>query len=67
MRIVRKQKELKDGITSEREAEGGFGDKRVFLRDSKTRHIEIQILGDSHGNIIHLGERMFHSTTSSKG
>ena len=60
MRIVRKQKELKDAITSaEREAEGGFGDKRVFLERyiAKSRHIEIQILGDSHGNIIHLGER----------
>ena len=60
MRIVRKQIELKDAITSaEREAEGGFGDKRVFLERyiAKSRHIEIQILGDSHGNIIHLGER----------
>ena len=60
MRIVRKQKELKDAITSaEREAAGGFGDKRVFLERyiAKSRHIEIQILGDSHGNIIHLGER----------
>ena len=60
MRIVRKQKELKDAITSaEREAEGGCGDKRDFLERyiAKSRHIEIQILGDSHGNIIHLGER----------
>ncbi|MFL2753578.1 MAG: acetyl/propionyl/methylcrotonyl-CoA carboxylase subunit alpha [Gammaproteobacteria bacterium] len=60
MRIVKKSKDLKEAIKSaEREAEGGFGDKRVFLERyiAKSRHIEIQILGDSHGNIIHLGER----------
>ena len=60
MRIVNKVKDLKESIKSaEREAEGGFGDKRVFLERyiARSRHIEIQILGDSHGNIIHLGER----------
>jgi propionyl-CoA carboxylase alpha chain len=60
MRIVKKSKDLKEAIKSaEREAEGGFGDKRVFLERyiAKSRHIEIQILGDSHGNIVHLGER----------
>ena len=37
----------------------GFGDERVFIERyvEKSRHIEIQILGDSHGNVIHLGER----------
>jgi propionyl-CoA carboxylase alpha chain len=60
MRIVNKAKDLKESIKSaEREAEGGFGDKRVFLERyiARSRHIEIQILGDSYGNIIHLGER----------
>ena len=60
MRIVNKAKDLKESIKSaEREAEGGFGDKRVFLERyiARSRHIEIQILGDSHGNIVHLGER----------
>ena len=60
MRIVKKPEDLKESIkAAEREAEGGFGDKRVFLERyiEKSRHIEIQILGDSHGNIVHLGER----------
>ena len=60
MRIVESQKDLKESIASaQREAEGGFGDKRVFIERyiSKSRHIEIQILGDSYGNIVHLGER----------
>ena len=60
MRIVNKAKDLKESIKSaEREAEGGFGDKRVFLERyiARSRHIEIQILGDSYGNIVHLGER----------
>ena len=60
MRIVKSQKDLKESIASaQREAEGGFGDKRVFIEIyiAKSRHIEIQILGDSYGNIVHLGER----------
>ncbi len=60
MRIVEKARDLKESIkAAEREAEGGFGDKRVFLERyiKRSRHIEIQILGDSFGNIVHLGER----------
>ena len=60
MRIVEKAKDLKESIkAAEREAEGGFGDKRVFLEKyiKRSRHIEIQILGDAFGNIVHLGER----------
>lgn len=60
MRIVDDAKDLKDSIASaEREAEGGFGDKRVFLERyiERSRHIEVQILGDSYGNLVHLGER----------
>lgn len=42
-----------------REAEGAFGDPRVFLEQAviRPRHIEVQILADMHGNIIHLHER----------
>ena len=60
MRIVDDPKKLKESISAaEREAESGFGDKRVFLERyvEKSRHIEIQILGDSFGNVVHLGER----------
>jgi propionyl-CoA carboxylase alpha chain len=60
MRIVDDAKDLKESIASaEREAEGGFGDKRVFLERyiERSRHIEVQILGDSYGNLVHLGER----------
>ena len=60
MRIVEKARDLKESIkAAEREAEGGFGDKRVFLERyiKRSRHIEIQILGDAFGNIVHLGER----------
>ena len=60
MRIVKKENELKDSIISaKREALSGFGDDRIFIERyvQKSRHIEIQILGDEHGNIVHLGER----------
>ena len=60
MRIVKKESELKDSIISaKREALSGFGDDRIFIERyvEKSRHIEIQILGDEHGNVVHLGER----------
>ena len=60
MRIVKKESELKDSIASaKREALSGFGDDRIFIERyvEKSRHIEIQILGDEYGNIVHLGER----------
>jgi len=60
MRIVKKENELKDAIVSaKREALSGFGDDRIFIERyvEKSRHIEIQILGDEYGNIVHLGER----------
>jgi len=45
--------------TARGEAEAAFGDGRVYLEKylSHPRHIEIQVIGDSHGNIVHLGER----------
>ena len=60
MRIVDKEKDLKESIISaQREAKSGFNDERIFIERyvEKSRHIEIQILGDSFGNIVHLGER----------
>ena len=60
MRIVNKDKDLKESIVSaQREAKSGFNDERIFIERyvEKSRHIEIQILGDSKGNVVHLGER----------
>ena len=60
MRIVANENDLPEAIAAaQREAKNAFGDERVFLERyiPKSRHIEIQILGDSHGNLLHLGER----------
>ena len=60
MRIVNKEKDLKESIVSaQREAKSGFNDERIFIERyvEKSRHIEIQILGDSKGNVVHIGER----------
>lgn len=60
MRLVRNPAELKEGIrVAQLEAEAAFGDNRVYLERliTNARHIEVQILGDQHGNLIHLGER----------
>ena len=60
MRIVTAPAALDEAVAAaRREAKSGFGDDRVFLERyvSRARHIEIQILGDSHGRVVHLGER----------
>ena len=60
MREVRKPDEMPDLLQSaRREAEAAFGDGNVYLEKLllDARHIEFQILADSHGNVIHLGER----------
>lgn len=60
MRIVESASDLAESVAAaRREAASGFGDDRVFLERyvSRARHIEIQILGDTHGNVVHLGER----------
>lgn len=60
MRIVESAAELDESLAAaKREAKSGFGDDRVFLERyvGRARHIEIQILGDAHGNVVHLGER----------
>lgn len=60
MRIVESAADLADAVQSaQREALSGFGDETVFLERyvASSRHVEIQILGDAHGNVVHLGER----------
>src|SRR5580704_10439096 len=60
MRIARSRAEVATGFDRARsEAKSSFGDDRVFLEKFivDPRHIEIQVLGDKHGNLIHLGER----------
>ena len=60
MRIAFNEGDIPDAFTSSiNEAKSSFGDDRVFIEKFivKPRHIEIQILADSHGNVIHLGER----------
>ena len=60
MRIVRKPEEMKEALAASRkETQKAFNDTRVFVERyiEQPRHIEIQILADSHGNVIHLGER----------
>ncbi len=60
MRIARSAPEVADGFERARsEARSAFGDERVFIEKFivDPRHVEIQVLGDKHGNIIHLGER----------
>lgn len=60
MRIVRSSGEMeKNFILASREAEKAFNDPSVFIEKyiENPKHIEFQILGDTHGNVIHLGER----------
>jgi propionyl-CoA carboxylase alpha chain len=60
MRIARSKAEVAEGFARARsEAKNAFGDERVFVEKfiDNPRHIEIQVLGDKHGHVIHLGER----------
>jgi len=60
MRVVEKESELKEQMTRAiSEARSAFGDGAVFIEKyiSAPRHIEIQVMADSHGNVIHLFER----------
>jgi len=60
MRTASNDDECRDGFERARsEARSSFGDDRVFVEKfiTEPRHIEIQILADTHGNIVHLGER----------
>ncbi|MBV9557339.1 MAG: ATP-grasp domain-containing protein, partial [Pseudolabrys sp.] len=60
MRIARNEAEVKEGFErATSEAKSSFGDDRMFIEKFivDPRHIEIQLLGDKHGNVIYLGER----------
>ncbi|HXE50920.1 MAG TPA: biotin/lipoyl-containing protein, partial [Ramlibacter sp.] len=60
LRVAFNDKETFEGFTSCRnEARNSFGDDRVFIEKyvEEPRHIEIQVLGDSHGNVVYLNER----------
>jgi propionyl-CoA carboxylase alpha chain len=60
LRIVHKESELVQAIqSSQHEAKASFGDDRLFIEKFVTepRHIEIQLIGDKHGNVLYLNER----------
>jgi acetyl-CoA/propionyl-CoA carboxylase biotin carboxyl carrier protein len=60
MRVVRELEELPEAIgAARREAQGAFGDERLLVERylDASRHIEVQVIADSHGAVLHLGER----------
>ncbi|MBX3510958.1 MAG: acetyl/propionyl-CoA carboxylase subunit alpha, partial [Hyphomonadaceae bacterium] len=60
IRVAYNRKEVEEGFPAVRaEAKGAFGDDRIFIEKFVTapRHIEIQVMGDKHGNVVHLFER----------
>ncbi len=60
LRVAYDDKEALEGFTAcQNEARNSFGDDRIFIEKfvQQPRHIEIQVLGDSHGNVIYLNER----------
>ncbi|AZB43532.1 acetyl-CoA carboxylase biotin carboxylase subunit [Bacillus sp. FJAT-42376] len=60
IRVARDQKDLEKGIRiTQQEAETAFGNPGVYIEKfiEDFRHVEIQVMADSHGNTIHLGER----------
>ena len=60
MRVAWNDEDAREGFqSSKNEAAASFGDDRIFIEKfiTQPRHIEIQILGDKHGNVIYLGER----------
>ena len=60
MRVAHSEGELREGLARARsEAQSSFGDDRVFIEKFivDPRHVEIQILADRHGNVVHFGER----------
>ena len=60
MRIVRDESQLEESINlAKKEALNAFGDDRIFIEKyiERSRHIEVQVIADKHGNFLHLGER----------
>ena len=60
MRVIRAEKDLEREVTeAKREAKAAFGKDEVYLEKliERARHVEVQVLGDTHGNVVHLFER----------
>src|SRR5262249_17039598 len=60
MRAAAREGELADALgAAAREADSAFGDPRIYLEKllGRPRHVEVQVLGDGHGTLLHLGER----------
>lgn len=60
MRVIRGEREIEKEVTeAKREARAAFGKDEVYLEKlvERARHVEVQMLGDSHGNVVHLFER----------
>jgi acetyl-CoA carboxylase biotin carboxylase subunit len=60
MKVARSEPELAEALRlARREAQSAFGDDTVYLEKylERPRHIELQVLGDGHGNVVHFGER----------
>ncbi len=60
MRVIRDEAQLmRDVVAAKREAKAAFGKDEVYLEKlvERARHVEVQILGDTHGNVVHLFER----------
>ena len=60
MRVVEKEEDFLDlFLTAQKESENAFGDRSMYLEKylANCRHIEVQILADQYGNVVHLGER----------
>jgi geranyl-CoA carboxylase alpha subunit len=60
MRLVRQESEFAVALRqAQSEAQHAFGDRRILLERAleRARHVEVQVFGDAHGNVVHLGER----------
>jgi len=60
MRVVKREEEMESALNlCQQETRKSFGDERIFIERyiTKPRHIEIQLIADQHGNVVHLGER----------
>ncbi len=60
MRVIREAAQLEESVAAaQREAKAAFGNDEVYLEKlvERARHVEVQILGDAHGNLVHLFER----------